>query len=212
MQNWYILIKNLFLRLKNWFDLIGYDDFTIEAYFRKQGANVGKNNRIMIRSLGESPYLVMIGNHCTITSGVVLLTHDGAGWLFTDELPSLQKFGSIEILDNCFIGINAVILPGVKVGPNSIVGACSVVTKDVPPGMVVAGNPASVVSDIDSYREKILCLWEQQKPLAYLKDLKDGMAYTPKVIQAAKKRDMHHLEEHLSMLFWGNKGGADNRP
>ena len=46
---------------------------------------------------------------------------------------------------NCFIGGRAMILPGVKIGDHSIVGAGAVVTKDVPPHSIVAGNPAKVI-------------------------------------------------------------------
>jgi maltose O-acetyltransferase len=58
---------------------------------------------------------------------------------------------SISIGAHCFIGMNAMILPGVSVGPGSIVGAGSVVTKDVPADTVVAGNPAKIVTDTHEY-------------------------------------------------------------
>jgi acetyltransferase-like isoleucine patch superfamily enzyme len=61
-------------------------------------------------------------------------------------------YGSIEVGDNVFLGVNSIILPGKKIGSNSIVGAGSVVTKDVPPGVVVAGNPAKVISTLQEYR------------------------------------------------------------
>ena len=52
------------------------------------------------------------------------------------------EFGEVIIEDGCDIGIGSVILPGVKIGEGSIVGAGAVVTKDVLPYSVVAGNPA----------------------------------------------------------------------
>ena len=55
---------------------------------------------------------------------------------------------SIVIEDNVWIGINSTILPGVKIGKNSIVGAGSVVTKDVEPNTIVAGNPAKFIKNI----------------------------------------------------------------
>ncbi len=54
------------------------------------------------------------------------------------------------IEENAKIGANATILPGITIGKNSIVGAGSVVTKDVPPNCVVAGNPAKVINKIDN--------------------------------------------------------------
>jgi acetyltransferase-like isoleucine patch superfamily enzyme len=57
----------------------------------------------------------------------------------------MKATGKVVIEEGAFIGINAVILPGVTVGRNAVVAASSVVTKDVPPFTVVAGNPAAVV-------------------------------------------------------------------
>jgi serine acetyltransferase len=58
------------------------------------------------------------------------------------------------IRDRCFIGVNAVVLCGVTVGPDSIVGAGAVVCHDVPPRTVVAGNPARVICSIDQFIAK----------------------------------------------------------
>ena len=55
----------------------------------------------------------------------------------------------IEIGDDVFIGMNSLILKGVTVGDGSVVGAGSVVSRDVPPRTVVAGNPANVVKNIN---------------------------------------------------------------
>src|SRR5574341_1409761 len=127
------IIGSVIRKIKKSIELNRYNDFTIAEYFRKQGAVVGENCRLEIRNLGADPYLIKIGNHCTIAPGAVFICHDGATWLFTEEFPSLQKFGTIEIMDNCFIGLHATILGNVRIGPNAIVGACAVVTKDVPP-------------------------------------------------------------------------------
>lgn len=59
------------------------------------------------------------------------------------------KYKDITIGDGVWIGFNAVILKGVTIGKGAIVGACSVVTTDVPPYTVVAGNPAKVVKQIE---------------------------------------------------------------
>jgi acetyltransferase-like isoleucine patch superfamily enzyme len=142
------LLRAVYRKLKNSYDLLKYDDFSIAEYFRRQGAQVGLDNRIEIRSFGTEPNLVRIGNHCTIGPGVVFLTHDGGTWLFTEEDPSLQKFGKIDIKDNCFIGLNAIIMGNVSIGPNSIVGAGAIVTRDVPEGTIVAGSPARVICPV----------------------------------------------------------------
>lgn len=150
-------IKNILARI----EINGYNPYTIEEYFRKKGISVGKNNRIFIRDLGTEPYLIKIGNHCSITAGVIFLTHDGGCWVFRDEIPELNIFGKIEVKDNCFIGIKSIILPNVTIGPNSVVGAGSVVTKDVPPNTVVAGVPAKIISPISEYKEKCMKRWKE---------------------------------------------------
>lgn len=61
-----------------------------------------------------------------------------------------QYIGNIEIFDNCFIGANSTIMYNVKIGPNAIVAAGSVVTKDVPEGSIVGGNPAKIIG---SYKD-----------------------------------------------------------
>ncbi len=146
------IIKAIIEKLK----VLSYNEFTIENYFRKKGYKVGKNNRIFIRSLGSEPFLVKIGNHCTLTAGVIFLTHEGACWIFREEIPDLNVFGKIEIKDNCFIGMNSIIHANITIGPNSVVGAGSVVTKDVPPNCVVAGIPAKVICSTEDFKKKCL--------------------------------------------------------
>jgi acetyltransferase-like isoleucine patch superfamily enzyme len=58
------------------------------------------------------------------------------------------KTAPVKIADNVWVGMNAVILKGVTLGENSVVAAGSVVTKSVPPNMVVAGNPAVIVRQL----------------------------------------------------------------
>ncbi len=65
------------------------------------------------------------------------------------------KIGRIDIKENCFIGDSVIVLPNVTIGPNSIVGAGSVVTKNVPPNTIVAGNPARAITSVDDYIKKI---------------------------------------------------------
>jgi len=157
-------LKALISRIARTYELNKYNDSTIAEHFRKQGAIIGRGCSIIPRSLGTEPYLVKIGNHVTIASGVVFITHDGATWLFRDEVPDLQVFGPIIIGDNCVIGQNAVLFPNVRIGNNSIVGAGSVVIADVPPDTIVMGVPARPFGSVSKYKEKCLERWNQQRP------------------------------------------------
>lgn len=65
--------------------------------------------------------------------------------------PDFDCFGKITIGNYVYIGANAVILPGVTIGDNSLIAAGSIVTKSVPSNVVMAGNPAKVICTIDEY-------------------------------------------------------------
>lgn len=131
-----------------------YNERTIARYFRAQGATIGEGTRLMIRALASEPYLVTIEDEVLISADVLLLTHDGATWVQRDLHAGVNKYGRIRICRRAFVGARAIVLPGVTVGERSIVGAGSVVTRDVPPNVVVAGVPARVVCTTDEYIAK----------------------------------------------------------
>ena len=128
-------------------------------FSRYLGAKVGQRTKVLTRPvelLGSEPYLVEIGDHVEITSGVRFITHDGGVWVLRDQHPDVDVFGKIVIGNNVFIGFNAIVMPGVTIGDNCVIGAGSVVTRDVPPNSIVAGVPAKVLKSLDDYRESSL--------------------------------------------------------
>jgi acetyltransferase-like isoleucine patch superfamily enzyme len=129
--------------------------YSPEQFARKLGAKIGDNCRIYTYYWGSEPFLIEIGDHVHITRDVKFVTHDGGVWVFRDRLPDLDIFGKIKIGDNTFIGNEAMILPGVTIGKNCIVGGMSLVSKSVPDNSVVAGNPARFICTTDDYFEKI---------------------------------------------------------
>lgn len=190
------MVGAIIKRFKRVLRLRKYDRFTISEYFREQGAQIGEGCSIIPRSLGTEPYLVKIGNHVTIASGVVFITHDGGCWIFRDEVPDLQVFGPIIIEDNCVVGQNAVLFPNIRIGKNSIVGAGSVVISDVPPDTIVMGVPARPFGSIAKYKEKCIERWAAQKPPDVIMGPGETWWNSPNVWQHRKK-----LREHLLRLF-----------
>jgi acetyltransferase-like isoleucine patch superfamily enzyme len=144
--------------------LAGYDHNSIYKYFRKKGAKIGEGCVISTKSLGTEPYLVSLGNHVWISRDVIFHTHDGGVWVLRDQYPNLDVYGPIIIEDNCIIGTRAQLLPNIRIGRNSVVGAGSVVISDVPPYSIVMGVPARPISSFSKYEEKCLAQDKVQKP------------------------------------------------
>ncbi len=155
---------NTFKRSRNAIIRAGYSSSTIAEYFRKQGARIGEDCDIYINELALEPYLVSLGNHVFISRDVTFHTHDGGVWVFRDKIPGIRNYGPIIIEDNCLIGSNVTLLPNIRIGRNSIVGAGSVVISDIPPNSIVMGVPARVISSIAKYEENCLSKWNEQKP------------------------------------------------
>ncbi len=112
---------------------------------RKLGVKIGENCLIQNTSYDTEPYLIEIGNHVAVASGVRFITHDGGVWAFRLKYPNIDCFGLIKIGDNCFIGMDSIILPNTEIGNNCIVGAGSVLRGKIPDDSIVMGNPAKVV-------------------------------------------------------------------
>jgi acetyltransferase-like isoleucine patch superfamily enzyme len=131
-------------------------------YLRLMGVKIGHGCSIYTdpKNFGSEPWLIEIGNNVTLGYGAMFITHDGTSRLFRDRLKESSvfgnRFGTILIRDNCFIGNNAILLPGIEIGPDSAIGAGSVVTKTVPPRMIAAGNPARSIKTLDKYIKSYL--------------------------------------------------------
>ncbi len=98
------------------------------------------------------PALLKIGSNVKIAHGVVILTHDYS-WSILAGIygECLGGVAPVTIGDNVFIGINSIVLKGVKIGNNVIVGAGSVVSKDCDDNSVYAGIPARKICSIEEY-------------------------------------------------------------
>jgi acetyltransferase-like isoleucine patch superfamily enzyme len=128
------------------------------SYARSLGVKLGNDCRILDHPrfvFGSEPYLVSLGNHVTVTSGVRFVTHDGGVWVFRGEHPDIDAFGPVKVGNNVFLGFNCIVMPNVTIGDNCVVGAGSVVTKSILPNTVVAGSPARPICSTVDYWKKI---------------------------------------------------------
>lgn len=123
----------------------------------QEGLKLGKNVRLIdIPKFGSEPYLIKIGANTLISFGVSFVTHDGSLNVLNNCNPDEHSnyFGPIILGENCFIGCNTTILANVHIGDNVIIGAGSVVNRDIPSNVVAAGVPCKVICTLDEYREK----------------------------------------------------------
>lgn len=107
------------------------------------GKNFYANYNCTILDVGK----VTIGDNCMFAPNVAIYT---AGHpIHPDSRNSMYEYGiQVSIGDNCWLGGNTIVCPGVKIGNNVVIGAGSVVTKDIPDWSIAAGNPCRVIRTI----------------------------------------------------------------
>lgn len=139
--------------------LFGWRNFLLRALGAKLGKGVKIWPRVRITlpwkltvgdysGVGEEAWIyniddVEIGNHVVVSQKVILCTasHDPASPTFRTET------GKITLQNGCWIAMDSFIMPGVTVGQNTVVGARSLVLKDLPPNRIAAGHPARLLSE-----------------------------------------------------------------
>ena len=132
--------------------------FAYAAYLKKKRVFHSQGNGCFISKAANipDPYLVDVGDNVWITSGCQLLCHDASVIMINLMRGGYRdRVGPIVIGNNSFLGNNTVLLPGTRIGSNTIVGAGSVVTRKVPDNAVVAGNPARYICDFEQYARKV---------------------------------------------------------
>lgn len=127
---------------------------------------------------GVKGEIVSIGRFCSIAPGVIIILgaehwpQRVSTYPFTGESAKCSSKGGVVIGNDVWIGLNACIMSGVTIGDGAVVGAYSVVTKDVKPYEIVAGNPARYIrfrflpSQIDALLEIAWWNWDEKKLLA----------------------------------------------
>lgn len=126
-------------------------DWTDNEVYRKMGVTIGENVGIWGWIDGSKPDIITIGDNVVIGMRSALITH----------CPIRMYREDVRILigSNVYIGFGCVILPGVKIGNNVVIGVYSVVTEDIPSGVVAGGNPCRVIRSLtDKEINRILWL------------------------------------------------------
>ena len=128
------------------------------AWALKEGLQLGERvDLISPPDFGSEPYLIKIGDDTTVSSNCAFITHDAATRVIRhlpNGNPTTGLSGPIIVGKNCFIGYRTTILAGVHIGDNTIIGACSLVNRNIPSNVVAAGIPCRVICTLDEYMEK----------------------------------------------------------
>ena len=125
---------------------------TLLESYKKMGVKIGDNCKFQFDVVIDYSHywLIEIGNDVTLAPKVHILAHDAS----TFNHVGYSKIGKVKIGDNVFIGANSTILPGVTIENNTIIGAGSIVTKDIPKNSIAVGNPAKVIGNITTFLSK----------------------------------------------------------
>lgn len=149
------------------------DEFT--DFLRLHGGfyGIGKGSSLLPSTIVTDPAYVRIGANVHMSS-CSLIGHDGSIRMMNNLYRMrLDKVGKIDIKDNVFIGWGAIVMPGVTIGPNAIIGAGAVVTRDVPPNSIVGGVPAKVIGCVPDLAAS-LAVETKELPWAELIERRNG--------------------------------------
>lgn len=143
--------------------LLHFNQMKRADFARKKGLfhHVGKNVRLPATLVPLHAELISFHDNIEVASGVKFVVHDAIHGVLnfkyhgTKDNPEFpEKIDCIEVMDNVFIGSGTTILGGVRIGPNAVIGANSLVNSDIPEGTVCAGSPARVIGKFEDLVEK----------------------------------------------------------
>ncbi len=149
---------------------------------RKRGLRTGRNLQMQPGAKIDENlcWLVSIGDDVTIAPNAYILAHDAS----TKTHLGYTRIGKVDIGDRVFIGAAAVVLPGVRIGNDVVIGAGSVVSRDIPDNVVACGNPAEALGATDE--------WIEQKKSEMSKVPSFGEEYTRRQnVNDTKKAEMN---------------------
>ncbi|QIW09659.1 acyltransferase [Francisella sp. LA112445] len=104
---------------------------------------VGENTWIGPNVILDGSGCLEVGSNCSISAGVQIYSHDSLSWAISGGVKN-YKYAKTVIEDNCYIGPNVIIQKGIKIGRGSIIGANSLVNKDIPANSKAFGTPIEI--------------------------------------------------------------------
>jgi acetyltransferase-like isoleucine patch superfamily enzyme len=181
MSPWFVIISGPNIRIGHSFTAIGEIHYPVQIGV--WGRNFGEGRVELGSACLMSPGArisasdeVVLGNGCMMAHGSYITDSDWHGLYDRVNRDAVAK--PVRLGDNVWLGDRSTVLKGVTIGENSIVAASSVVTKDVPANVIVAGNPAVVVRQLDAdepryTREDMFC--DPSETQAYFKALDQSL-------------------------------------
>lgn len=142
--------------IKRFYRFLRKNMMSCEDYARKVGVKVGNGCFISTKEFPSEGYLIEIGDYVRIAPKTSFYTHGGIWTLrkiYDDK--TLDYFGKIKIGDYTYIGESCMIMAGVNIGKRCIVGAGTVVTKNIPDGCMVAGNPCKFIGYTEDFYKRV---------------------------------------------------------
>jgi len=129
-------------------NLIGVNRKCIIATVKREAEISIGNNAGFSGTVIAAAGSIKIGNNVLCGANTTITDFDWHG-IMPDKRQSLPDAKPVIIEDNVWIGLNSVVLKGVRIGKNSVIGANSLVTKDIPENVIAAGNPCRILKKIE---------------------------------------------------------------
>lgn len=145
----YVFLLRIFVR-----GGYGRAEFLKKRYFK----SIGEHCYLQPWNFGTEPHMISFGCNVHVASGVTFINHDVSVLMLRHMEPETEfkaRTGEIVIGDNVFIGSNSVLLYGVHIGNDVVIGAGSIVTSDIPDGVVAVGSPCKPIGKFEDWKEKM---------------------------------------------------------
>lgn len=143
----------LVIKLKNY--ILGLLAYTCPVnnlrvlFHRWRGVNIGRNVFIGLRCTLDHAYpeYIYLEDNVSLSGDIYIVAHNKPQEHFRRKVPSFVA--PVVVEKNVFVGVRAVVLPGVRIGEGSFVSGGAVVVSDVPPNSIIRGNPGEVIHNLN---------------------------------------------------------------